>query len=303
METKAPKNTPFVSIGADGSFPSRFHRYEGRPRFVSISFPVRFPSFPVSHPRAWKPLAAAWYEQYVATQENEGKSTSFSLEMIQPTFEQLAVYVPEMLQLRPQPEPTAPTVWKDQITGIPAKNPWSDPKDLTSQSVIATLDAQLAAHLKQTAEGVSYAFLAKQLAEAEGRAKQRALVYGKAEHDKNPFVPPRTNMLPGATNRVRTDTELAAAKQNLAAASEFAKTHPPEVVAFYRREGETDIRLPWRPKNVTILAQIGQHNPALRAIVTRAEEIEQHWIQQDLDRLQDIERSIADRRKAEELLQ
>ncbi len=247
-------------------------------------------------------LAAAWYEQYVATQENEGKSTSFSLEMIQPTFEQLAVYVPEMLQLRPQPEPTAPTVWKDQITGIPAKNPWSDPKDLSSQSVIATLDPQLAAHLKQTAEGVSYAFLAKQLAEAEGRAKQRALVYGEPEHRKNAFVPPRTNMLPGATNRVRTDTELAAATKNMTATSEFAKTHPPEVVAFYRREGETDIRLPWRLKNITVLAQIGKHNPALRAITIRAEEIDNGWVQAELNRLQDTERSIAIRRKAEELL-
>ncbi len=80
-------------------------------------------------------------------------------------------------------------------------------------------------------------------------------------------------------------------KQNLAAAGEFTKTHAPEVVAFYRREGETDVRLPWRPKNMTRLAQIGKHNPALRAIVTRAEEIEGHWIQQELDRLQDIERS------------
>ncbi len=51
--------------------------------------------------------------------------------------------------------------------------------------------------------------------------------------------------------------------QNLAAASEFTKTHPPAVVAFYRREGETDVRLPWRPTNMTTLAQIGKHNPAL----------------------------------------
>ncbi len=88
----------------------------------------------------------------------------------------------------------------------------------------------------------------------------------------------------------------------MAAAGVSTKTHAPEVVAFYRREGETDVRLPWRLKNMTRLAQIGKHNPALRAIVARAEEIESHWIQRELDRLQEMERSIAIRRKAEELL-
>ena len=96
-------------------------------------------------------LAAAWYEQYVARQENEGKSTSHSLEMIVPTFEQLAVFVPEMLQQRPAPEPSSPTVWTDPITGQAARNPWSEPKDLTSQSVIAAKDPQLAEHLKAVA--------------------------------------------------------------------------------------------------------------------------------------------------------
>lgn len=54
METKTPKNTPLRFYRGARSFPARFHSYEGRPVFVSISFPVRFPSFPVSHPRAWK---------------------------------------------------------------------------------------------------------------------------------------------------------------------------------------------------------------------------------------------------------
>ena len=62
----------------------------------------------------------------------------------------------------------------------------------------------------------------------------------------------------------------------------------------------TDVRLPWRPKNITTLAQSGKHNPALRAIVTCAEEIEAGWIQRELDRLQELEQSIAQRRKDEE---
>ncbi len=74
------------------------------------------------------------------------------------------------------------------------------------------------------------------------------------------------------------------------------------MVAFYRREGETDVRLPWRPTNMTTLAQIGKHNPALRMIVTRAEEIDNGWVQNDLDRLNETEAYIAQRRKAEELL-
>ncbi len=48
--------------------------------------------------------------------------------MIVPVFEQLAVFVPEMLQQRPAPEPTVPTVWADPITGEAARNPWSEPK-------------------------------------------------------------------------------------------------------------------------------------------------------------------------------
>ncbi len=229
-------------------------------------------------------LACAWHERYVATQENDGKSTSFSLEAIVPTFQQLTVFVPEMLQLRPPPEPSAPTVWTDPISAQAARNPWSDPKDLTSQSVVATHDPQLAEHLKAIAEGVSYSFLAKRRDEEKGRAKLRDLVYGEAEHKRNPYV------------------RSAGRKLNLTAAGEFEKTHPPEVVAFFRREGETDMRLPWRPKNITRLAQIGKHNPALRAIVTRAEEIENGWVQRELERLQETERSIAARRNAEELL-
>jgi len=248
-------------------------------------------------------LAKGWFEQWVATQENEGKSTStHTLEEIVPTFAAVAVFVPEMLQQRPVPEPSAPIVWMDAITGIPAKNPWSEPKDLTSQSVIATLDPQLAAHLKQTAKGVSYSFLAKERAEEKARATLRNLPYGAAEHAKNAFMPPRTNMLAGAKNRVRTGAELAAATKNLAATSEFVRTHPPEVVAFYKWEGETAVSMPWRPKNITSLAQIAKHDPALRMIVTRAEEIDNGWVQNDLDRLNETEAYIAQRRKAEELL-
>ncbi|MDQ3118576.1 MAG: hypothetical protein M3Q89_03250 [Verrucomicrobiota bacterium] len=242
-------------------------------------------------------LAAARKEALVARQEADGKSTaSHTLREIVPTFVAVAGFVPEMLQLRPPPEPTAPTQWVDSLTGQPALNPWSDPVDVTSQMVIAARDPNLAARLKQTAKGVSYSFLVKALDEAEGRAKLRALVYGETEHKKNPFFRPRTNMLAGAKHRVRTDAELAAATKNLAAASEFTKTNAPEVVAFYRREGETNVSMPWRPKNITTLAQIAKHNPALRMIVTRAEEIDNGWTQRELDRLQEMDRSIAARR-------
>ena len=163
-------------------------------------------------------FACAVVERHEREAEADGKSTAHSLEMIVPIFSDLAVFVPEMLQLRPAPEPTAPTQqWTDPITGEPAKNPWSEPRDVTPQGVVATLDPQLAAHLKATAEGVSYAFLAKMRAEAEGRAKLRNLIYGEAEHKKNPFVRKRTDMLATA----------AAPKQNLTAAGEFANTHAP----------------------------------------------------------------------------
>ncbi len=55
-------------------------------------------------------------------------------------------------------------------------------------------------------------------------------------------------------------------------------------------------------KNLTQLMQIGSHNPPLRLLVTRAEAIESSWIQDDLDALQETERSIASRRETEQLL-
>ncbi len=234
-------------------------------------------------------LTDAWTEDYIARQEADGKSTSHSLDMIVPVFEQLAVFVPSMLQQRPGAAPeTGAMQWRDPITGVHAVNPWSEPQDLTSQSIVRSLDPQLADHLKATAKGVSYSFLAKLRAEEEGRERLRTLVYGQKEHAQNPFVRPKVPK-PNLT-------------ANMIGIAEFAKTHPPEVVAFYRREGETNVSLPWRPKNITVLALIGKHNPALRAITIRAEEIDNGWVQADLDHMQDTERSIAIRRKAEELL-
>ncbi len=236
-------------------------------------------------------LAAAWHERYVAEQTSLGKSTSHSLEMIVRTFAEVALYCPSLIQQRPAAEPSAPIVWTDPITGEPAKNPFAEPQDLTSQSVIEAHDPALAAHLKQVAKGVTYSGLAKQRTEAAGRAKVRDLVYGEAEHKRNPFVRPTTDML--STNSPR---------PNMTKIGEFSGANPPEVVEFYRREGTVDVRLPWRKKNLTQLMQIGSHNPPLRLLVTRAEAIESSWIQSDLDELQATERSIASRRKTEELL-
>ncbi len=236
-------------------------------------------------------LAAAWHERYVAEQTSLGKSTSHSLEMIVPVFAEMATYVPALLQQRPAAEPSAPIVWTDPITGEPAKNPFAEPQDLTSQSVIEAHDPALAAHLKQVAKGVTYSGLAKQRTEAAGRAKVRDLVYGEAEHKRNPFVRPTTDMLSTKSPR-----------PNMTKIGEFSGANPPEVVEFYRREGTVDVRLPWRPRHITQLMQLGSHNPPLRLLAGRAEEIEQAWIQDDLDALQETERSIASRRKTEELL-
>jgi hypothetical protein len=48
METKAEKNDPFRFHGSGASFPVRFHVSRGKGSLVCRSFPVRFPSFPVS---------------------------------------------------------------------------------------------------------------------------------------------------------------------------------------------------------------------------------------------------------------
>ncbi len=237
-------------------------------------------------------LGASWHERYVAEQSSLGKPTSHSLEQLVPTFAEIALYVPSLVQQRPAAEPSAPIIWKDPVTGIAARNPWSEPVDVTSQSVISKLDPELAGHLKAVGKnGVTYAGLAKQRSEEEGRKKVRDLVYGEAEHKRNPFRRPETNMLSTKSSR-----------PNMTRIGEFSRSTAPEIVEFYRREGTVDVRLPWRPRNITALMQIGSHNPPLRLLAGRAEEIEQAWIQADLDALRETERSIASRRETEKLL-
>ncbi len=94
---------------------------------------------------------ASWHERYSAEQESLGKSTSHSLEMIVPVFAEVALYCPSLIQQRPAAEPSAPIVWTDPVTGIAARNPWSEPQDLTSQGVIEVHDPQLAGHLRAIA--------------------------------------------------------------------------------------------------------------------------------------------------------
>ncbi len=96
--------------------------------------------------------------------------------------------------------------------------------------------------------------------------------------------------------------DTKSSKPNLTRIGEFTRSNPPEVVAFYKREAETDVRLPWRPRNITRTMQLERVNPTLRQLAARAEQIEQAWIQDELDELRSTERSIANRREVEKLL-
>ncbi len=98
------------------------------------------------------------------------------------------------------------------------------------------------------------------------------------------------------------DSKAPQPRPNLTSVGEFSRSNPPEVVEFYRREATVDVRLPWRPRNVTKSMQLERQNPALRQLAKRAEAIEQAWIQAELDQLQETEAAIASRRRAEELL-
>ena len=113
----------------------------------------------------------------------------------------------------PDHEPTQPKPWVDEITGQPARNPWADPPDVTSQQLLLKRDPQLAEHLKKTAKGISYKMLIEQRDAAEARKVLRDFTYNAETHNKNPFI-------------VGTITEQM----------EFAKKRPCAVVDAYKYE-------------------------------------------------------------------
>jgi hypothetical protein len=83
-----------------------------------------------------------------------------------------------------------PTLPVDETTGQHAKNPWSDPPDLTSQMEVEQRDPKRSAHLKAVKDGVSYSFLIKQRDKREASAKIRELPYSKKELRNNAFLIP-----------------------------------------------------------------------------------------------------------------
>lgn len=203
-------------------------------------------------------------------------------EIADKVFKPLLALIPSLSQERPGPEVEPPKIPVDPVSGRTAANPWAKQTlNLTEQGAIHARDPQLAAYLKETANGISYTYLLKLREEKEKREHLRKLVYTEKEHAKNPYT-----------------------GTNITERGEFARTHDPVTKAFYEREGKMGFELPWvgPGPNLTQLSEIQKSDPGLRVLVDYARTVVRDWDGQDLSRLAQARKQAEEaHRRAEQL--
>lgn len=169
----------------------------------------------------------------------------------------------ELLQQRAV-EPEKLTWPVDEVTGEKLPNPWAEGGNLSDRNAVHKLDPRLAHYFERLAKEGAWKLYAERLQESAERAELNAIRYDAEAHKKNVF---------------RTD--------DVAAQSEFVKANSPEFpteglkVAFYRREARP-ITAPWSASTInrTHLGKIVQSDPELGNLCTRAQQIEQQWLEQ-----------------------
>lgn len=203
--------------------------------------------------------ALAWEWQ----QERAQRDQNFELDELTKFFRELAAHVPGMVQKKPGDAPPTPQRWLDPVSGQPAANPYAaDPPDVQSITLLEQADPALAAHLKRTAKGTTYAYLHElKMAEAQ-RVRLKNIPYGAAEHAQNPFC------------------------QGVEAVVEQSKLmgEDREKAQLYQTEA-VPLTLPWQaglPRNITQRARISSANPALGALLNQAESKVKEWTRDDL---------------------
>jgi hypothetical protein len=191
-------------------------------------------------------LGIAWHQDRA---ENQDKR--FNAEEYKAFLAQLVDLVPSLRQQRPEEPPPLPKIWRDEITGESARNPWSNPPDLDSQGAVMERDPELASWLKKAANGVSYKLLAEQRAQVEARLRRSSIRYSKPEHQTNPWR-----------------------QDNLQKRADFLKTHGQEAGDYFAKEAEP-IKLPWAigSQNHTATGQIVKQAPHIAKLVFRSSEL------------------------------
>ncbi len=236
----------------------------------------RWYAFTDENKDAFAAVAEAWHEERV-----QRGISGFTDGDLAKFFSELAKHVPRLVQEKPDSAAPKPEQWIDPVTKEVPRNPWSDPQDLESQAVLLKHDPHLAEHLRRTAKGVSYKFLAEMREADVARARAASISYGAAEHERNPFI----------TGDITAQMRL--------------QKDDPQLAAVYKREAEP-LQLPWGvgpSKNLTILSRLHRANQEAASIVQRAETLQHQWLKEQLARSRETEQTArAQREKAEALL-
>jgi len=172
-----------------------------------------------------------------------------------------------LVQSRPGPEIALKPIC-DPITGLPIKNPFSYPPDLTSQMLLEKENPALAKYYRETKDGTTFAMIAKMKEEREQRDRIRAIEYGEKQHRENPFL------LPHGKEALQKQSELVRANE-----------HQPHIVNWYQAEAKAKPSLGFG--NVTVRMAITKRDPQLGAIYQKAEAIYQQWLKADAQRLRE----------------
>lgn len=203
-------------------------------------------------------LLATWQE------ERAQRGLNYDADEAVKFLAELAKHIPQLVQAKPSDvAQSPPQAWVDEITNRPAKNPFTEPQDVTSQVLLQKHEPALAEHLKRIARdgGVRYSYLIE-LREAEAaRQRRAAIAYTAADHtpQRNPFL-----------------------SDNVTAQNKLMHEDP-ERAAFYRTEAEP-VRLPWQPgcQNMSVMSRISAADPQLGELVRKAEALIEQWTRDEL---------------------
>jgi hypothetical protein len=191
---------------------------------------------------------------------------------------ELAQFVPSLVRLKPEEKPKLPTMLVDEVTGLPAKNPWSEPQDRASQNAILRAFPELAQWLMKTKDGVRAVDLIERAEKQAELARLASIDYSTETHRHNPF----------------TSSERRSEQNQLLRSD-------PTKAEVYQKEAKP-IELPFYPGlNRLIVNQATNANPTVGRLMSQANELATVWRAREMEKAEAAR--IAAIRRAEELKQ
>lgn len=222
-------------------------------------------------------LLTAWQAKRAA------KDVNFDTKEATAFLTQVVDNIPTLKQDRPSDATKLPDLkaWLDPISGTLPKNPWARGSiHLSEQGWLAENEPELAAYLKDTANGVSFSYIRKQAEAAEARKVLTDLSYDAQSHQNNVF---------------RTD--------DISAKGRFVAENGEAVADFFRREAREPVKLPWQGDgNLTEMMALTRNAPELRSLVDDCAKLEKQWGADELASLRKLEAELAQKRQAAEQL-